>query len=196
MSDNQQKNSDLMVIHSISPHQQLAKRNAWLFGVVVFLMGFIVLGGLWLLPSDDPVANFKKSAGVDRELSARAPQLAQEVNLLKGQFVGLVSGSIESKLRSLEDNLRKGAVANSLGTIEDLKSDLRMLRSYSTEPANQAAEAVDSEQIMREMSQLKRLIYLTLASCGLMFAAVAGIWVKQLKKLPGKETIIRYLSGH
>ena len=40
---------------------------------------------------------------------------------------------------------------------------------------------------MQEMSQLKRLIYVTLASCGLMLAAVAGIWIKNRNRLPYKE---------
>jgi hypothetical protein len=122
------------------------------------------------------------------------PVLSAEVNLLKGQFVGLVSGSIESKLRSLEDSLRSGALSNSLGTLEDIKNDVKVLRSYS-EPAKKE-QAIDNQQIMREMSQLKRLIYLTLASCGLMLAAFAGIWIKNLKKLPYKEAIIRYLNKH
>jgi len=118
--------------------------------------------------------------------------LSAEVNTLKGQFVGLVSGSIESKLRTLEDSLRSGAVANSLGTIEDIKNDVKVLRTYS-EPVKKEP-LVDNQQLMQEMSQLKRLIYLSFASCGLMLAAVAGIWIKNLKKLPSKEAIIRYLS--
>jgi hypothetical protein len=47
---------------------------------------------------------------------------------------------------------------------------------------------------MQEMSELKRLIYVTLASCGLMLAAVAGIWFKNRYRLPYKEAIIRYLG--
>lgn len=194
MSDNNNKNSEIVVLHGVAPHQQLMKANRWLAGGVFFLMAFIVLAGWWLFPGDDMASDYQDRAARSRVAVDRTPLLSEEVNTLKGQFVGLVSGSIESKLRSLEESLRSGAATNSLNTIADIKNDIRMLRSYS-EPSKPAA-TMDNQQIMREMSQLKRLIYLTLASCGLMLAAIAGIWLKQLKKLPGKETIIRYLSRH
>jgi hypothetical protein len=44
------------------------------------------------------------------------------------------------------------------------------------------------------MSHLKHLVYLTLASCGLMLAAVCGIWLKNRYRLPYKETIMRHLG--
>jgi len=47
---------------------------------------------------------------------------------------------------------------------------------------------------MQEMSELKRLIYVTLGSCGLMLAAMAGIWFKNHYRLTYKEAIIRYLG--
>jgi hypothetical protein len=112
---------------------------------------------------------------------------------LKGQFVGLVSGSIESKLRSLEESIRQGSVSSSLGTIEDLKNDVKVLRTYS-EPAKKEKVTIANEQLMQEMSELKHLVYLTLASCGLMLAAVGGIWFKNRYRLPYKEAIMHYLG--
>ncbi len=121
------------------------------------------------------------------------PVISSEVNALKGQLVGLVSGSIESKLNALEESIRVGTVSSSIGTIEDLKNDLKVLRAYS-EPAKKGKTVISNEQLMQEMSQLKRLIYLTLASCGLMLAAVAGIWIKNRNRLPYKETKTSYLG--
>jgi len=108
-------------------------------------------------------------------------------------LVGLVSGSIESKLNALEESIRVGTVSSSIGTIEDLKNDLKVLRAYS-EPAKKGKVVVSNEQLMQEMSQLKRLIYVTLASCGLMLAAVAGIWIKNRYRLPCKVTKVSYLG--
>lgn len=197
MSDKDKLNSDIVILHSIPSHQQLMKANRWLLGGVFFLMTVIFIAGFLLLPSDDFLANYKKVTAAEVYVSETNPMLSAEVNTLKGQFVGLVSGSIESKLRSLEQSLRSGTVTNSLGTIEDLKNDVKVLRSYSEPVVKQEQPAaVSNAQLMREMSQLKRLIYLSFASCGLMLAAVAGIWLKNLKKLPYKETIIRYLSRH
>jgi hypothetical protein len=119
--------------------------------------------------------------------------LSVEVNALKSQFVGLVSGSIESKLRSLEESIRRGSVSSSLGTVEDLKNDVKILQSYS-EPIKKEHAVVSNEKIIQEMSHLKHLVYLTLASCGLMLAVVAGIWYKIRYRLPYKETIVRYLN--
>lgn len=197
MSDKDKLNSDIVILHSIPSHQQLMKANRWLLGGVFFLMTIIFIAGFLLLPSDDFLANYKKVTAAEVYAGETNPMLSAEVNTLKGQFVGLVSGSIESKLRSLEQSLRSGTVTNSLGTIEDLKNDIKVLRSYSEPVVKQEQPAaVSNAQLIQEMSQLKRLIYLSFASCGLMLAAVAGIWLKNLKKLPYKETIIRYLSRH
>jgi len=196
MSDNNKTdspiNSEIVVLHSVPSHQQLMKANRWLLRGVFFLMAIIFVAGFLLLPSDDFLSSYKKVTAADVYVADANPLLSAEVNTLKGQFVGLVSGSIESKLRSLEESLRSGTVVNSLGTIEDIKNDVKVLRSYS-EPVKKE-QLVDNQQLMQEMSQLKRLIYLSFASCGLMLAAVAGIWIKNLKKLPSKEAIIRYLS--
>jgi hypothetical protein len=187
MSELHEKKSELVVLHGIPQHQALMKVNRWLMAMVFFLMAFIVIAGFFLLPAND-LSRYKKS-----EVADINPVLSAEVNTLKGQFVGLVSGSIESKLRALEESIRLGKASNALGAIEDLKNDVKVLRSYS-EPANKDSVVVDNAQVMREMSHLKRLIYLTLASCGLMLAAIAGVWIKNRYRLPYKEIVIRHLG--
>ena len=189
MSDMHEKKSEIVVLQRIPSHQGLMKVNRWLTAMVFFLMTIIVIAGFFFFPAND-VTRYKKSEVNVAEMN---PVLSAEVNTLKGQFVGLVSGSIESKLRSLEESIRLGTVSTALGTIEDLKNDVKVLRSYS-EPAKKEKVAIDNEQLMREMSELKHLIYVILASCGLMLAAVAGIWFKSRYRLPYKEAIIRYLS--
>ena len=189
MSDLHEKKSEIVVLQRMPSHQGLMKVNRWLMAMVFFLMTVIVIAGFFLFPAKD-VTSFKKSEVTVAEMN---PVLSAEVNTLKGQFVGLVSGSIESKLRSLEESVRLGTVSTALGTIEDLKNDVKVLRSYS-EPAKKEKVALSNEQLMQEMSELKRLIYVTLASCGLMLAAIAGIWFKNRYRLPYKEAIIRYLG--
>jgi len=189
MSELHEAKSEIVVLQRIPPHQGLMKVNRWLMAMVFFLMTVIVIAGFFLFPAKD-VTSFKKSEVTVAEMN---PVLSAEVNTLKGQFVGLVSGSIESKLRSLEESVRLGTVSTALGTIEDLKNDVKVLRSYS-EPAKKEQITLSNEQLMQEMSELKRLIYVTLASCGLMLAAIAGIWFKNRYRLPYKEAIIRYLG--
>ena len=189
MSELHETKSEVVVLQRIPSHQGLMKVNRWLMAMVFFLMTVIVIAGFFMFPAND-VTSYKKSEVTVAEMN---PVLSAEVNTLKGQFVGLVSGSIESKLRSLEESIRLGTVSTALGTIEDLKNDVKVLRSYS-EPAKKEKVAISNEQLMQEMSELKRLIYVTLASCGLMLAAVAGIWFKNRYRLPYKEAIIRYLG--
>ncbi|PPD49313.1 MAG: hypothetical protein CTY16_04160 [Methylobacter sp.] len=195
MSQKQKIPSELVVLQNIPSHQQLMKANRWLLKGVFFLMTVIFIAGFLLLPGNDFLANYEKVTATETDATTANPQLSAEVNALKGQMVGLVSGSIESKLRMLEESLRSGTLNASLGTIEDLKNEIKILRTYS-EPVKPAPTTVSNLQLMQEMSQLKRLIYWTLASCSLMIAAVVGIWIRNIKKLPLKESIIRYLGKH
>ena len=189
MSELHETKSEIVVLQRIPSLQGLMKVNRWLMAMVFFLMALIVIAGFFIFPAND-VSRYKKSEATVAEMN---PVLSAEVNTLKGQFVGLVSGSIESKLRSLEESVRLGTVSSALGTIEELKSEVKVLRSYS-EPAEKEKVAIPNQQLMQEMSELKHLVYATLASCGLMLAAVAGIWFKNRYRLPYKETIIRFLG--
>lgn len=202
MSDMREINSEIVdaqgggrsvILQTIPPHQGLMKINKLLLTVVFFLMAVVLILGFLLFPSHDVVPNYRKATSSEAYAAEMSSVLSAEVNMLKGQLIGLVSGSIESKLRILEESIRLGAVSSSLGTIEDLKNDVKVLRSYSG-PAQKEQVAIDSEQLMLEMSQLKNLIYLTLASCGLMLAAVAGIWVKNRNRLPYKDIGRSYLG--
>jgi len=199
MSDIEEKKSQIIKaqgeLQTIHTDFGLMKVNRLLAAVVFSLMALVLILGFLLFP--DQAINFKYKGN----LSARAntdmsPVLSAEVNTLKGQMIGLVSGSIESKLRALEDSIRLGTVTSSLGTIEDLKNDVRVLRSYSEPPDNAEKPGIANEQILQEVSQLKKLIYMSLASCGLMLAAVAGIWLKNSNRLPYKKIITHYLGKH
>jgi cell division protein FtsB len=174
-------------------HHALMKVNRLLLTIVCALMIVILIAGFLLFPSDGFLTRYRNATATEAYAAEMNPVLSAEVNALKGQLVGLVSGSIESKLNALEESIRVGSVSSSIGAIEDLKSDLKVLRSYS-EPVKKGKATISNEQLMQEMSQLKRLIYVTLASCGLMLAAVAGIWIKNRNRLPYKETRTSYLE--
>ena len=182
------------VLQSINSHQALMKVNRLLLTLVCALMVVVLIAGFLLIPTESFINRYKNAAATETYAAEMNPVVSAEVNALKGQLVGLVSGSIENKLNALEESIRIGTVSSSIGTIEELKSDLKVLRTYS-EPAKKARPVVSNEQLMLEMSQLKRLIYMTLGSCGLMLAAVAGIWIKNRKRLPYKEIKTSYLGS-
>lgn len=186
----QEKRSEIIkiqgVVRTIPSHQQLMKVNKVLMGAVFFLMVIVLIIGFLFIPSSDIVKSYTKINAANIAAQGMNPAISSEVNTLKGQLIGLVSGSIESKLRTLEESVKSGAVDNSLGTIQDLKKDIKMLHSYSDAPKNVEA-VVSNVQLAEEVSHLKHLIYTSLASCGLMFVAAAGVWVKYRKRLPYKD---------
>jgi hypothetical protein len=186
----QKKRTDLVkvqgVVRTIPSHQQLMKVNRTLLGAVFFLMLIVFIGGMAFVPNSDVIESYSKISAAKFSAQGMNPVVSTEVNALKGQLISLVSGSIESKLSSLEASIKSGAVDNSLGTIDELKNDIKVLRTYSDAPEN-GKVVVSNQDLAQEVTHLKHLIYTTLASCGLMFVATAGIWVRYRKRLPYKE---------
>lgn len=186
----QEKRTDIVkvqaVIRTIPPQQQLMRVNWSYFGVVVFLMIIVFVLGFIYSPATDTVNSYTKIDAAKMVAQGTNPVVSKEVNELKSQLIGLVSGSIESKLSALEASIKSGTVDNSLGTIADLKNDLKVLRTYSD--ANQKGNAaITTQELAEELSQLKRLMYAIIASCALMFVALVGVWIKQGKHLPYKD---------
>lgn len=174
------------VMRTIPSYQQLMKVNRMLMGVVVFFMFLALIMGFVLIPDSDEMAKFNKINVAAIAGQGMNPVVSAEVNALKGQVIGLVSGSIESKLRSLEESIKSGTASSSLDTIEDLKNDIKVLRSYSDTPQKESVN-VSNQDLAKEVTHLKHLIYVIIASCGLMFAAAAGMWIKYRNRLPYEE---------
>jgi len=178
-------NKQGIVILQNIPHQGLIKANRSLLLLATSLMIVVFVLGFLLVPEENMLANIK--ARKEGGYSIQNPAVSDEINALKGQLVGLVSGSIESKLRALESSVRTGSVRDSLGTIQDLKNDVKVLQAYSIPEKTKVAEQ-KNQALLQEVSQLKRLIYLTLTSCGLMFAAIAGVWIRKHYRLINHTT--------
>jgi len=172
----------IVVLKNI-PHQGLIKANRFLLLVASTLMVVVFVLGFLLVPDENMLDSLKAKNDSSLNINAlQNPVLSSEINILKGQLVGLVSGSIESKLRALERSVQTGSVSDSLGTIQDLKNDVKVLQAYSVPgkvKLNSELESSGNQALLQEVSQLKRLIYLTVASCGLMLAAIAGFWVRR-----------------
>lgn len=185
---------DVVVLQAIQPHQALVKANRFLLMLVFVLIAVVfVLGFVWV-----PQQNLLEEIGRQHQTAAayatQNPVLSAEINALKGQMFGLVSGSIESKLRSLEDNIRRGSVADSLDTLQDLKSQVKILSAYTQEEPVKAEQVVVDQRVIKELSELKGLIYLTFVSCGLMIAALAGVWLRHRNRLTHQRRYKAYLS--
>ena len=191
---NSAEQREVVVLQSVPSHQGLVKANRLLLlcasslMVLVFILGFLLIPAGNVLDRFDP--NQKSAATRVIEDSA----LSAEINELKGQFVGLISGSIESKLKILEDSLQRGAMTSSLGTLQDIKSDVKILQDYAKPPAEKKVVEVKTQSnnaLLEEVSQLKSLIYFTLTSCGLMVAALCGFWFKKRYQLSHPDMVYR-----
>jgi hypothetical protein len=176
---------ELRVQHRQLQQQNLAKTNRVLLAASLALMAVVLVLSSFLLSSRDLVMELKEKQLIEAGTALKNPVVSAEVDALKSQLIGLISGSIESKLKALEKNIERGRPLNALETVKSLKSDVKALRNYAKPvTVEKKAEAVAvNALLMREVSQLKSLIYMTLGSCGLMFAALAGIWVKGRRQM-------------
>lgn len=184
------KDDNVVILHGVTYSHGLIKANRILLLLVATLMLIIFVLGFLVFPVNDVLDVFEKEINQSSsEYEIKNPVISAEIDILKGQLVGLVSGSIENKLRTLEESVRSGNVSSSLGTIQGLKADVKSLRVYSG-PGNKKVNAQGSnEALMKEVSHLKRLIYLTITSCGLMIAAMGGIWIRKHYTLKKPESI-------
>lgn len=186
-NNNNKKARTIAVINSATQLSVL-KMNWLVLAVMTGLMVAVVYMGALLMPENKL---FNGSVQVHKSVELYEipmnPVISAEVDALKSQLVGLVSGSIESKLKILEEGLQTGTIAETgLETIRALQEDLVVLKTYSATGAGRLiapkyAQPFNKETIAlaEEVSQLRELVHFLIASCGLMFAAVGGVWVRK-----------------
>lgn len=193
MSDLRRKteNNKVRNMAVLNPVTQLSvwKMNRLVLAIIISLMATVVFMGMLLMPENEIVP---KTTQVHKSTELynvqMNPVISAEVDALKSQLVGLVSGSIESKLNTLEEGLKVGTITEiGLDTIEALKDDLVVLKTYSETGAGrliaqkylQQANKAENKNLAQEVSQLRSMIYFLITSCGLMVAAVASVWVRR-----------------
>ncbi len=183
------KNGHAIILRKIT-QPEVIKLNRYLLMAVLALMAMILFLGFLLIPSSN---NLLRSTAANPNTAEiynlpMNPVVSAEINMLKAQLVGLISGSIESKIRTLENSIRTGIIASTdMGTIQDLKNDVKVLKTYSATGAGRLiaqpeletpqAGTIANEQLLKEISQLKGLVYISIVSCGLMLAAIGGVWL-------------------
>ena len=194
------KNKDVRNMAVLNSVTQLSvlKMNRLVLAIIIGLMSMVVFMGVLLMPVNEiikspPVQVHKPVALYDVHMN---PVISAEVDALKSQLVGLVSGSIESKLKILEEGLRSGTISEiGLETIHALQDDLVVLKTYSETGAGRliaqkylqqpTPERAEAKVLAEEVSQLRNLVHLLIVSCGLMLAAIASVWVRRQYVLNG-----------
>ncbi|NOQ63518.1 MAG: hypothetical protein GQ582_03285 [Methyloprofundus sp.] len=183
------KNKDMRNIAVVNSNTQLSvlRMNQLVLSIIIGLMALVVYLGVLLIPESD-IAPKTVTQSVDLSKVPMNPVVSTEIQALKSQLVGLVSGSIESKLNFLSEGLRTGTIATvSLESLQAIQDDVTVLKTYSESgagrliatkylPQTNTQQTVD---LAAEVSQLKSLVYFLISSCGLMFAVIGGVWVRQ-----------------
>lgn len=185
---------EIVYLRAVDPHQALVKANRVLLLLVMGLMAAVFVLGFVLLPRQNLLTEIQKQQTMSAVYATQNPALSAEISALKGQLFGLLSGSIESKLRTLEENIKKGSVADSLDTIRDLKGDVKILTTYSIDSPARADGAVVNQALIKELNDVKDLVYLTFVSCGLMIAAIAGVWLRNRYRLTHQRSGQAYIG--
>jgi hypothetical protein len=126
--------------------------------------------------------------------------LVRDIESLKGQMNILITGAMETKIQQLEESLQSGIIsAADLGTIRELKEDLKALRAYSVQkasttfgltigsenPGGQTAVGLSqySEELLNEVSKMKNLFYISIASWGVAIVIFGGTWLRGYYRL-------------
>lgn len=186
--------SEIVYLRTANQHQALVKANRVLLLLVMGLMAVVFVLGFVLLPRQNLLTEIQKHQAISAVYATQNPALSAEISALKGQLFGLLSGSIESKLRTLEENIKKGSVADSLDTIRDLKGDVKILTTYSIDSPARVDGAAVNQALIKELNDVKDLVYLTFVSCGLMIAAIAGVWLRSRYRLTHQRSRQAYLG--
>ena len=185
-------------------NQSSQKILAWglilLVLLVVYNLTFAVFGSLEGIFSKNPrLGNW-----------SNRPEVYQKVEMLKGKMDTLVTGSMENKINRLENNLSSGVIRKSdLVTIQELKTDLQILKTYSEQNSISSLAMTGGkrgtrglsasnmisypDELLQEISNMKNLFYLSIASCGFLVVVVSGAWLyssARLKQIRG-TTIYR-----
>ncbi|MCK5728157.1 MAG: hypothetical protein KAG10_07605 [Methylococcales bacterium] len=164
--------------------QRLQKMNRFLMIVVVILTAGVFILSFFVFPAEVDLANHLKNKQQMIEINTTFSAKDGEIDRLKEELVGIVSGSILHKLATLEENIKLNSIRQSLQTVAYIRTELKTLNKYAeplTEKQQQLVQV--NTALSKEVSSLRNLIYITLGSCSLMFCAFLLIWVKHKKRL-------------
>jgi hypothetical protein len=135
--------------------------------------------------------------------SVKIRQYNHQVEVLQEKMTVFIADSVETRLRLLEKNVAEGKVGDQeINGIEDLKRQLRMLENYAAgkggrltdyarldhprlQPAPGTAARGADEQLLAEMIQVKYLLYVSVASCGMVGFLIGGYWWQHANRRRG-----------
>ncbi len=160
------------------------------------LVALMITLSLYLLLSTSQILGRiqVRLAQVEDSDTIRIRQYNQKLENLQDRMTVFVADSVETKLKSLERNVTDGSVgAQEIKILEELKGEVKLLENYSHGKGGKLTDSSrldhprfqitpgtqntsSSGDLLYEVSQMKRLLYLSIASCGFVGFLVGGYW--------------------
>lgn len=148
--------------------------------------------------------------------AARIRQYNEKLESLQDRMTVFVADSVETKLKTLESKVVAGAVGiQEVKTLEELKGEVKLLEKYSVGKGGRLTDSsrldhvrfqatpssqntASNSELLYEVAQMKHLLYLSIASCGLVGLMIGGHWWQsqsRLKRLANGLPARRLLAG-
>ncbi|NJD05481.1 MAG: hypothetical protein FIA97_03155 [Methylococcaceae bacterium] len=124
----------------------------------------------------------------------RLRQYHRQMEVLEEKMAGYIADSVETKLHAIEQQVTAGSVgSDEIRQFEELKNELQLLQRYTTgkdgavtdssrrdhprlQPTPGSRVEPPQSEILGELVQVKYLLYLGIASCGMMAMLMGGYW--------------------
>lgn len=142
----------------------------------------------------------------------RLRAIGRQVEALRGKLHGALAESVEIRLKALEQNIDTGKVgAEDIRTFEELLKDLKLLENYAESspavaldygqrdhnrlrPMARSEDAVGNGNLVKELADLKTLIYFCMAGLGTSTVVVVGYyWVLHRRDYRRIHTVVGQL---
>jgi hypothetical protein len=178
------------------PLFEIPSRSGRAFAMVI-LVGLVLLGMYLLFHAGLFFKRFEDQLRAESGDATRIRMYNAQLESLQDRMTGFIAGSVEAKLKALENSVASGTVgAQEIRMFEELKNELKLLETYSAgrsgnltdqarldHPRFQAVGGIGQPashgELLREVLRLKILLYFSIASCGLVGAMVCGYWWQQ-----------------
>jgi hypothetical protein len=150
------RQNEIVILHQQFQQQRLINLNRYLISAVFVLMSMVFVLGFFVFPDNSDIAQTLKNKQQLAVTMKNSPVISAEIDSLKGELVGLVTGSIEAKLKSLEEGIKLGSVLGSLQTLQDVRNDVKLLHKYS-DPLEQKQQKLNLIKIFVHIDGLNIL---------------------------------------
>lgn len=160
----------------------------------LLLMLLLVVVGVYLfMHTNEQLERLQARIGTAENAdTARISLYNQKLEALQDRMSVFVADSVETKLNTLERSVGAGTVgAQEIRTLEELKGEVQLLAKYSAGKGGNFTDQSKMDHarfqiipamqnnaggdLLYEISQMKRLLYFGIASCGLVGFLLGGM---------------------